>query len=121
MIEFMPEESDNIVGIRFTGKLRPADYQDVLKPHVESLLERNTTLRVLILIDESFAGWTLSAAWANTVFDLTHRRDFDKIAMVGAPKWEQWCVRTPARMLMRGELRTYPRDRLNQAREWLHA
>lgn len=115
----MPECSDNIVGIRFTEKLSRSDYRDVLTPHVESLLERFATLRALILIDEAFAGWTLSAAWANTAFDVKHRRDFDKIAMVGAPKWEEWCAQAPATLLMRGELRTYPRDRLNQAWDWL--
>lgn len=117
----MPESSDDIVGIRFTGKLSRSDYQDVLTPHIESSLERYATLKILILIDESFAGWTLSAAWANTTFDLKHRRNFDKVAMVGAPKWEEWCVKTPATLLMRGELRTYPRDRLKQAWKWLHA
>lgn len=121
MIEFVPQSRDNILGIRFTGRLHPSDYRDVLAPHVASLLAQFATLKVLILVDESFAGWTLSAAWANTAFDVKHRRDFDKVAMVGAPRWEQWCVRTLARWLMRGELRTYPRDRLGDAWAWLRA
>ncbi len=117
----MPESSDNILGIRFVRKLRASDYRDVLTPHVESLLGRFPTLRVLILMDKTFAGWMLSAAWANTVFDFRHRRDFDKIAMVGAPKWEQWCVRKPAALLMCGELRTYRRDQISDAWTWLRA
>ncbi|MGA5544942.1 STAS/SEC14 domain-containing protein [Mycobacterium sp. NPDC051198] len=121
MIELMPESADNVVGIRFVGKLSPSDYRDVLDRHIEALLQQFATLRVLILVDKSFDGWTLSAAWANTVFDLKHRGDFEKIAMVGAPRWEQWCVQKPASWLMRGELRTYPRDRLDEAWQWLHA
>ena len=89
MIEVMPESTDNILVVRFAGKLTRNDYRDALAPHVESLLERFQTLRVLVLMDENFEGWTLPAAWANTTFDLRHRRDFDKIAMVGAPKWEE--------------------------------
>lgn len=119
MIEFMPGSHDNVLGIRFTGKLRPADYRDVLEPHIEALLRQFATLNVLVLIDKSFEGWTLPAAWANTVFDLRHRGHFAKVGMVGAPKWEQWCVQKPASWLMRGELRTYDRDRLADAWQWL--
>lgn len=121
MIEFLPESTENILGVRFSAKLHPRDYRDVLAPRIDSLLERFTTLRVLILMDGHFEGWTLPAAWTNTTFDLKHRRDFDKIAMVGAPKWEEWCVRVPAAVVMNGKLRTYSRDRLNDAWDWIRA
>jgi hypothetical protein len=121
MIDFLPESTENILGVRFTGKLKPHDYREALAPRIESLLERFQTLRVLVLIDEKFDGWTLPAAWANTTFDLKHRRDFDKIAMVGAPKWEEWCVRAPATLLMRGKLGTFRRDQLDRAWDWLRA
>ncbi len=121
MIDFMPESCDNVVGIRFAGKLKRHEYRDRLAPHIESLLERFETLRVLVLLDEGFEGWTLPAALANTKFDLKHRRDFAKVAMVGAPKWEEWCVKTPARLLMRGELGTFPRDQLRRAWDWLRS
>jgi hypothetical protein len=121
VIEFLPDTTGNVVGISFRGKLYRGSYRDVLAPRIESLLERFASLRVLILIDESFRGWSVPAAWANTVFDVKHRRDFDKIAMVGAPTWEEWCVKAPATLLLRGELRTFPRSQLNQAWEWLHS
>jgi hypothetical protein len=72
-------------------------------------------------MDETFEGWSLRAAWANTVFDVKHRRDFEKIAIVGAPKWEDWCIKTAAKWLMTGELRTFRLDELTQAWEWLRA
>ena len=117
----MPGSTGNLVGIRFTGKLSGSDYRDVLAPLVESSLTRFTSLRVLILMDGSFEGWSLSAAWANTIFDLKHRRNFDKVAMVGAPKWEEWCVKAPATLLMRGELRSFSRADLDHAWAWLRA
>ncbi|MBO0882877.1 MAG: STAS/SEC14 domain-containing protein, partial [Mycobacterium sp.] len=104
-----------------SSKLSESEYRDVLAPRIQSLLTHFRTLRVLFLMDDSFQGWSLGAAWANTVFDVKHRRDFDKIAMVGAPKWEDWCVKTAARVLMSGEMRTFPRDQLTQAWEWLQA
>jgi hypothetical protein len=37
-------------------------------------------------MDETFEVWSLRAAWANTVFDVKHRRGFEKIAIV-AQRW----------------------------------
>lgn len=119
MIEVMDECHGNIVGLRATGKLTAADYRDVIAPRIQSLLERFRRLRVLFLMDESFDGWSLGAAWANTVLDLKHRRHFDKIAMVGAPEWEQWCVNLAAAALMKGQMRTFQREQLTEALDWL--
>ena len=121
MLDFMTEGDGNILGIRATGKLSDEDYQHVLAPRVQSLLEQFHTLRVLFLMDETFQGWSLKAAWANTIFDLKHRRDFEKIAMIGAPKWEEWCVKTAATLLMHGKMRTFRPDQLKQAWHWLRA
>lgn len=119
MIEIMGESTGDVLGVRAKGTLTRSDYDDVLAPQIGALLNQVPTLRVLFLIDETFEGWTVDAAWANTVFDLKHRRDFDKIAMVGAPTWEEWCVRAPAALLMKGELRTFRRPDLERAWAWL--
>lgn len=91
----------------------------MLAPRIRSLLESHRTVRVLFRIDAGFRGWTMDAAWANTVLDITHRHDFDKVAMVGAPRWEQWCAKVPAAVLMKGRLRTFDRDDLDRAWTWL--
>lgn len=119
MIEVMGESRGNVLGLRATGKLSAADYRDVIAPRIQSLLERFRRLNVLFLMDETFDGWSLGAAWANTVFDVRHRRHFEKVAMVGAPRWEEWCVRTAATALMNGEMRTFQREQLTEAWEWL--
>jgi len=119
VIEFLSQSTGNVLAIRVSGKLSRLDYRGALAPRIEALLTRFPTLRVLFLLDETFRGWSLAGAWANTVFDFRHRRDFDKIAMVGAPRWEEWCVRKPASLLIDGELRTFRRDQLDRAWEWL--
>jgi hypothetical protein len=119
MIKVMPE-LDGIVEIRAGGKLTRADYKDVLLPRLAALTLGGKKLRVLMLMDETFTGWDLDAAWDNTVMDFRHRKDFEKIAVVGAPRWEDWCVKL-AGLLMKGELRAFPREQLPQARGWLKA
>lgn len=119
MIEVMPESHGDVLGLRATGKLGVTDYRDTLVPAVRTLLNRFRTLKVLFLLDEPFGGWGLRAAWANTVFDVKHRNHFGKVAVVGAPRWEQWCVNVAASLLMSGELRTYDRERLDAAWQWV--
>ncbi|KLO27040.1 STAS/SEC14 domain-containing protein [Mycobacterium haemophilum] len=121
MIQILGESTGNVLGIRATGKLGRSEYRDILAPRIQSLLAHFRTLKVLFLMDEGFQGWSLGAAWANTIFDLKHRRDFAKVAMVGAPKWEQWCVKIAATVLMAGEMRTFRLDQLTEAWEWLYA
>jgi hypothetical protein len=121
MIDVMEESNRNVLGFRATGKLSQTDYRDVLHPRIEKLLKRFPTLNVLFLMDDAFAGWSLAAAWANTIFDLKHRHDFDKIAMVGCPMWEEWCVKLAAAPLMGGKMRTFRPDELDQAWKWVQA
>lgn len=121
MIEVMCESDGDVLGVRATNKLTVGDYRDVLEPAVRALLDRFTRAKVLFLIDEPFDGWTLRAAWVNTVFDIKRRNDFAKVAVVGAPRWEQWCVDVAAAWLMSGELRTFDRERVDTAWEWVRA
>jgi hypothetical protein len=121
MIEVMAESGGDVLGLRATGKLTANDYRDVLGPAVETALGQSSGLKVLFLLDEGFRGWSLRAAWVNTVFDFAHRRDFDKVAVVGAPRWERWCVNVAAGCVMSGELRTFDRDGLDAAWGWVRA
>lgn len=119
MIEVMSEGDGDVLGLRATGKVTASDYCEVLVPAVGTLLDRFDRLKVLFCIDEPFEGWNLRAAWVNTMFDVKHRKDFDKVAVVGAPRWEQWCVNIAASWLMSGELRTFDRERLDAAWRWV--
>jgi hypothetical protein len=93
MIEVEPIAEN--VGLTAHGILTRADYRQVLIPRLEKLIEQHGPLKVLFLLDDDFEGWDLDASWDNTTFDFRHRNDFAKIAVVGAPKWEEWCVRSP--------------------------
>lgn len=120
MIEFMDGSDGNIVAARFTGKLSEADYSQVLIPRIASVVRTFGSARALIFMDENFAGWDLPAAWANTKLDVQFRHSLTKVAVVGAPHWEEWCVRL-ARLMFSGELRTFHSDQLAQAWDWLRA
>ncbi|OBF95181.1 hypothetical protein A5773_15215 [Mycobacterium sp. 852014-52450_SCH5900713] len=119
MIDVLRDSAGDVLGLRATNKLTTSDYRDVLDPAVQTLIDRFGKVKVLFLIDEPFDGWTLRAAWVNTLFDIKHRNDFARVAVVGAPRWEQWCVNVAAAFLMSGELRTFDRERLDAAWQWV--
>ena len=120
MLEIMKESEGNIIGIQATGKLTTADYDQVLVPKLEKLSQRFDTLRALFYMDRDFKGWDLPAAWANTKLDFRFRGNFEKVAIVGAPAWEEWCVRM-ASLLMKGELRTFKGDQIEDAWTWVRS
>ena len=118
MLELMAESDGGVIGFRARGVLTEDDYRDVLVPHLEKALEAAERVRVLVLMEETFRGWTARAAWRNTCLDLRHRRDFAKVGIVGAPIWERWCARL-VDLLIVGEVRTFTRDELSTAWIWL--
>lgn len=120
MIEVMSESSGNVLGLQATGKLTKADYKSRLEPRIDSLVERFGKIRALFFMVETFQGWDLEAAWANTVLDIRHRGSFERIAIVGAPIWEEWCVKL-AGLLIAGEMRTFRADHLQEAWDWVRA
>jgi hypothetical protein len=119
MFQFL-QGRNNVLEIRACGKLTSDDYRRALVPRLAAIHQRNGKVRVLFLMDETFEGWTLGAAWLNTSLDIRYRNAFEKLAIIGAPAWEEWCLKL-VRLLVAGEIRTFPREHLDVARAWLRA
>jgi hypothetical protein len=116
MMEVMNESSGNVIGIRATGMLTIDDYDHVLVPKLAELSKQFETVRALFYMGQNFRGWDLSEAWANTKLDFWFRGHLEKVAIVGAPTWEEWCVRV-AGLVMKGELQTFRAEELEDAWE----
>ncbi|OZM77243.1 STAS/SEC14 domain-containing protein [Pseudonocardia sp. MH-G8] len=120
MLELMTETEGDVIAVRARGVLTEDDYRDVLVPQLAKALKGAEQIRVLFLLEQTFRGWNARAAWRNTCLDVRHRRDFDKVAIVGAPTWEQWCAKL-ANLLITGEIKTFAHDELSTAWTWLRA
>jgi len=118
MIQFMPESSGNVLGVKATGKLTDTEYKQVLIPKFEALFEQHEKLNVLFYMDGAFEGWDLEAAWDDASYGLKHRADFGKLAVVGGPAWVDWCIKLSG-FLMKGEIKIFPADQLNRAWAWI--
>lgn len=118
MIEFMDESTGKFLGIRASGTLSDADYENVLIPKLDELFDTHGKLDVLVFLDDSFQGWDMHALWDDASFGMKHRADFEKLALVGGPDWIHRGVKA-FRFLMKGEIRTYPSDQIESAWQWV--
>ncbi|HMY54172.1 MAG TPA: STAS/SEC14 domain-containing protein, partial [Candidatus Obscuribacter sp.] len=98
--------------------LTHADYEQVLIPKLEELIEKHGKARVLFVMREDFHGWEPSAMWDDAKFGMKHRADFEKCAVVGGPKWVEWATRLGS-MLITAECKTFPASELELAQNWI--
>jgi len=118
MIEVLPESHDNILGVKGIGKLTDLDYKTILVPRLEGIIREYRKVRCLFLMPEGFQGWEFGAAWDDAKFGVQHRNDFEKVAVVGGPRWVEWATKLGA-LIMSGEVRTFSSEQLEEAWDWV--
>lgn len=120
MIEVLPESHGNVLGIRGLGKLTDSDYKEVLIPRLQAVIDEHGKARCLFTMGEDFHGWDLEAAWDDAKFGLQHRNDFEKVAVVGGPKWVEWGAKLGG-LVISGEVKTFSQDQLEEAWKWIES
>jgi hypothetical protein len=121
MIEKLPESSGNILGFHISGKLREADYQDLLFPEIERALKEYPKIRMVWLI-EGFEGWTVGGAWEDFHLGLKFS-SVEKMATVIDDRWDEWMTLLfkAFTTVTHTELRFFKKERLAEAWEWIRA
>jgi hypothetical protein len=120
MFQIMPESGGKIVGLRATGKLTDQDYQEVLIPSLEALINQHGKVRLLCYMDDEFSGVEAGAIWDDAKFFLPHKDDIEKMAIVGGPEWIKLIMKLFA-PLMKGEVKVFSGEQLSKAWEWIRA
>lgn len=120
MFQILPGSEGKIIGLRATGKLTDQDYQKVLIPSLEALIRNYGKVRLLCFMDEEFAGLEAGALWDDAKFFLPHKDDFEKMAIVGGPKWVELIMKLFA-PLMEGDVKTFSDGQLQEAWDWIRS
>jgi len=116
MIETIPTQRPRTLGFRVKGTLHDEDYRQFV-PTVESLLTDEGKVRLFIQF-EDFHGWDLHAAWDDFKFGVKHFGDFERIAMVGDRRWEQWMAAFCKPFTM-AKVRYFDQSQVDEAWKWL--
>ena len=102
--------------IRVSGRLQKKDYEQAI-PELEKVLNEGTT-RALLELDD-FKGFTPAALVEELKFDIRHRKDFDRIAVLGSSTLEELGVRM-IRPFFSGQVRIFEKTQRSDAEAWLH-
>ena len=119
MIKVLPGSEGNILVLKAVGKLTDQDYKEVLIPCLESIIREYGKARLLLDMGDEFHGWEAAALWDDARFGLTHRKDFDKMGVVGGPRWVEWGLKLAA-MAISGEIRNFPQSKREEAVNWIN-
>ena len=113
MITRLESGAPNIVGFVLSGKLHDEDYRTFV-PALEAAVAAEDKLRLYARF-EDFHGWDLHAAWDDFKFGIKHYAGFERIALVGDRRWEEWMA-TFCKPFTRAEVRYY--DAADEAAAW---
>ena len=107
---------DRVMEITATGTLERADYEQCV-PRLERAIEEQGKLRVVIRA-EHLAGWTPGALLDELKFDLRHRKDLERVAVVGSGKMVEWGTKL-SRPFFSGEVKYFDTSQAQQAMDWV--
>ncbi len=118
MIEIMSETAGSILAIKATEKLTTRDYEEVFIPKLEQLIRVFGKIRVVMCLADNFTGWEIGAIWDDAKFVLQHRNDFERVALVGGPKWVEWATKISSHVIA-GQVRTFDASDIQTAISWV--
>ena len=120
MITILPQSEGSTLVIGASKKLTAKDYEEVFIPELNRLIGLFGKIRVVLYLDDSFDGWELGAMWDDAKFGLKHKHDFERVAMVGGPRWVSW-ITTMSSHFMSGVIKSFESTSLDEAIAWAKA
>ena len=117
MIIVSNDLENGILALHLKNKLTKQDLNDlvpILKKHIEETDDPH-----LMMIMEDFRGWVDAATfWKDIKLDTKYVGSFDRIAIVGEKKWQQWSTRLMD-PLFEEELKFFSTEDADRAWKWL--
>ena len=115
MIEYLDASTPTCFVVKFSGKLRGAEYRELIG-EVESAIQANGSVNLVLLMQElEFPEW--EAVKADTHFGLKDYRHVQRAAYVGDQMWAEWFVKLIG-PFTRAEERLFRPDQLSDATMW---
>ncbi len=104
------------LSLKAVGKLTHTDYE-IINPMIDSALAGIKSPRIKVLFDGSeLEGWELRAAWDDFKLGLKHGGEFDKIAIFGNKKWQEYSAKVGG-WFISGDVQYF--EDLDEALSWI--
>jgi hypothetical protein len=118
MIEEIQGRPEGTLEFKVTGTVTGDDYDTVLTPALERVLESNERVRLLWQVGPDFDGYTLGGAWDDARLGLRHWKGFERMALVTDEPWIETAVRALG-FALPCPVKVFDIDVLEEARLWL--
>lgn len=113
------ENNRQLLEVDVSGTLHRDDYPKFV-PEFDRQV-RNHGGKVRVLFDmRDFEGWDMGGLWEDAKFGVTHFSDIERLAMVGAKKWQQWMA-TICKPFTKAKIRYFETDQKAEALAWLES
>jgi hypothetical protein len=116
MLELLPESHANVIALKASQEVTAEDCQSFM-PYLQKTIQEQGKVRILILFHENYRGADLLAFSDVANYAVDHNA-LEKMALVGAPPWAGGASRLVS-ILAGAELKSFERDALATAMEWI--
>ncbi|WP_341501373.1 STAS/SEC14 domain-containing protein [Gallaecimonas sp. GXIMD4217] len=120
MITALPRSQGNALAFHLSDHISHDDYQRVLVPAIDKALVDHPHVLVMLIIDETFQGFSPRALWDDARLGLSHWNGFAGLALVGGPAWLNWAL-TLFAPLMHCPVRLFAPEATEEAWLWLNS
>jgi hypothetical protein len=116
---------DTVLAVEVVGKLEKGDYESVLVPGIEKLLESHGAIRCVFVFGDEYTGLTAGGMAEDSKLYLTElvHRDIGKwkrCAVVTSHEWLRHAI-TVFRFMMPGEVECFDPSQVQAAIDWAAA
>jgi hypothetical protein len=118
MIEVLKDFPENVAAFAFHAHVSKADYEAVLIPEIEKILEQHEKVRIYYEFAPDFDGVDPGAVWEDTKVGIAHFLRWERIVVVTDVEWIKQTMRFFG-FLMPAELHTFPSAEVDRARDWI--
>lgn len=114
-VNLNPIDDGRTLELLVLGKLSSEDYRK-LNPEIERRIEQHGKIRLVVDMTR-LSGVGVGAMWEDVKFDVRHRDDIERIAVIGDRAWMEWMTEA-FRPFTRAEVRYEPPEHRDRARAW---
>lgn len=118
MIEIGQVNENNVLTVHASGKLTGQDYDRIL-PQMERLLQQHGKLRFYMDLD-GLSAIEPDALRKDLDFDVEHRGQYGKTAVVGDSEWENWMTKF-SNLFFDAEMKFFDKDQADTAWKWVNS
>lgn len=117
MIETIPFNEGNILGLRLDGRIEDEEFDQIVE-RIEEMLKEHEKLRVYAEI-ENIGGMSVNTLMKDIHFKLKHWKDFEKEAVVSDKSWLESWIGIADKIFPSIEIKHFTFEEKREAKKWV--